>query len=58
MTKKTETTTAPLTDESLDQISGGPHWQTWDPPTYLRAPDGEPARGVQTTRVVAGKTKT
>ena len=30
MTKTAQTTPNTLTDDSLDEISGGPHFRTWD----------------------------
>ena len=30
-------TPAEITETALDDISGGPHWTTWDPPTYRTA---------------------
>ena len=43
MTDKTNTPVE-MPETSLDEISGGPHWQTWDPPTYLAATgDGDGA---------------
>lgn len=60
MTKAVQSTPNALDDSALDAISGGPHFRTWDPPTYL-APagddkDGETRSSGHYTQIVWAKT--
>jgi hypothetical protein len=50
MTKQFETPTE-LDDETLDEVSGGPHFKTWDDVIYA------PATGTLETRRSGGEVK-
>lgn len=58
MTNTIKTAPAEMTETALDDISGGPHWQTWDPPTYLTDQKDEDTRAASGhyTQVVWAKT--
>ncbi|MFK7941543.1 MAG: hypothetical protein AB8B85_01310 [Paracoccaceae bacterium] len=48
MTNTIKTAPAEIAETQLEDISGGPHWTTWDPPTYLTGAEVETAtRGAQ-----------
>ena len=48
-----------ISETQLGDISGGPHWQTWDPPTYLTDQKDEDTRAASGhyTQVVWANTR-